>query len=360
MVSVSQRQAFMKKHDSPYWNICPKKTSLKMQSLPLIGILSLLLTTGHFCCAAPVDSLGIETEKDRIFVLHQVENQETLYALSKRYRTTVDAIIEHNKISGSSLPLGTVLRIPWDHGLTHRVKQGETLYAIARNYQVNVADIKSQNRLTSNEVKLGQELIILTNVSSNPPSELPSSSQIGEFHVVREKETLYSISKLYQLSIADLKSWNQLSDNSLKDGDTLWLTKIDVVEQASTPEYVPVQTTELVSGPEPNESAEISPVSVQKTSSDILPVKETGIAAVIDGNPDTQKYLALHPSAPIGTIMKVRNEMTNLSVFVRVVGKLPKIGANNNVLIRLSPAAQEALGALDTKFRVELSYVPNQ
>ena len=350
----------MKKHDSPYRNICPKKTSLKMHSLPLILILSLLFTTGHFICAAPQDSLGIETVKDRIFVIHQVDQQETLYALSKRYRTTVDAIIEHNKISGSSLALGTVLRIPWDHGLTHRVKEGETLYAIARKYQVDVADVKSQNQLTSDEVKLGQELIILTTVSSDLTSELPSKNRMGEFHVVKEKETLYSIAKLYQLSIADLKSWNQLQDSDLQGGDTLWLTRVDAIEVTSTPEYVPVQTTELVSGPETTESVEMSPISVQKSSSDILPVKETGIAAVIDGNPDTQKYLALHPSAPIGTIMKVRNEMTNLSVFVRVVGKLPKIGANNNVLIRLSPAAQEALGALDTKFRVELSYVPNQ
>ena len=84
------------------------------------------------------------------------------------------------------------------------------------------------------------------------------------------------------------------------------------------------------------------------------------MAAVIDGNSDTRKYLALHPTAPVGTIMRVRNEMTNLSVFVRVVGKLPDTGANNNVLIRLSPAAQEALGALDGKFRVELSYLASQ
>ena len=84
------------------------------------------------------------------------------------------------------------------------------------------------------------------------------------------------------------------------------------------------------------------------------------MAAVIDGNSDTKKYLALHRTAPIGTIMRVRNEMTNLSVFVRVVGKLPNTGANNNVLLRLSQAAQEALGALDGKFRVEVSYVPYQ
>jgi hypothetical protein len=58
--------------------------------------------------------------------------------------------------------------------------------------------------------------------------------------------------------------------------------------------------------------------------------------------------------------MRVRNEMTNLSVFVRVVGKLPATGANNNVLIRLSTAAQAALGALDEKVRVEVSYVPSQ
>ena len=134
-------------------------------------------------------------------------------------------------------------------------------------------------------------------------------------------------------------------------GDTLSLKKVSEPTVSRNP--VPVATTSVTGLPEP---ASTKPVNKR----DLKPVTENGIAAVIDGTTDSKKYLALHPTAPVGTIMRVRNEMTKLSVFVRVVGQLPATGANNNILIRLSPAAQEALGALDNKFRVELSYVPNQ
>ena len=78
----------------------------------------------------------------------------------------------------------------------------------------------------------------------------------------------------------------------------------------------------------------------------------------IENSPKTKKYLCLHRSLAIGTIIQVKNLMNSQSIFVRVVGKLPQIGANENVLIRLSSVAYKRLGAIDAKFPVELSYIP--
>jgi rare lipoprotein A (peptidoglycan hydrolase) len=75
-------------------------------------------------------------------------------------------------------------------------------------------------------------------------------------------------------------------------------------------------------------------------------------------NSGTDKYLALHKTAPVGTIMQVKNQMNGQSVYVRVIGALPDTGENNNVLVRLSPRAVQKLGTGDSKFRVETSYVP--
>jgi rare lipoprotein A (peptidoglycan hydrolase) len=69
-------------------------------------------------------------------------------------------------------------------------------------------------------------------------------------------------------------------------------------------------------------------------------------------------FLALHRTAPVGTIMQVRNQMNDLSVFVKVIGKLPDTGANDKVIVKLSKKAYERLAALDKRFRVELSYMP--
>ena len=87
-------------------------------------------------------------------------------------------------------------------------------------------------------------------------------------------------------------------------------------------------------------------------------VYEEGIAMEIENSPKTKKYLCLHRSLAIGTILQVKNLMNSQSIFVRVVGKLPEIGANENVLIRLSSVAYKRLGAIDAKFPVELSYIP--
>ena len=84
---------------------------------------------------------------------------------------------------------------------------------------------------------------------------------------------------------------------------------------------------------------------------------EDGIGAVID-NSGTDKYLALHKTAPVGTIMEVKNMVNGQTVYVRVIGQLPDTGENDNVLVRLSPRAVAKLGTTDAKFRVETSYVP--
>ena len=70
---------------------------------------------------------------------------------------------------------------------------------------------------------------------------------------------------------------------------------------------------------------------------------ESGLGAPIE-NSSTEKYLALHKTAPVGTIMQVKNAMNGLYVYVRVIGKLPNTGENNNILVRLSPRAVQKLG----------------
>jgi hypothetical protein len=94
-----------------------------------------------------------------------------------------------------------------------------------------------------------------------------------------------------------------------------------------------------------------------RASEVVTRVTESGIAATIAGS-GTDKYLALHKTAPVGTIMQVRNQMNGQSVYVRVIGELPDTGENSNMLVRLSPRAVQKLGTNDAKFRVETSYVP--
>jgi rare lipoprotein A (peptidoglycan hydrolase) len=85
-------------------------------------------------------------------------------------------------------------------------------------------------------------------------------------------------------------------------------------------------------------------------------VVETGFAEAIDGDGNSKKHLCLHKTAPIGSILQVRNEMNGQSVFVKVVGKLPETGSNEKLIIRISRQAYDRLMATGKRFPVEVSY----
>lgn len=96
---------------------------------------------------------------------------------------------------------------------THTVKESETLFSIAEQYGVEVSQLKAWNNLESNSIEVGQSLVI------KKPGN--SSDDGGITHTVEPQETLFSISKQYNVRIAELKSWNNLSTNNLEVGQKL-------------------------------------------------------------------------------------------------------------------------------------------
>src|SRR5688500_4731072 len=125
---------------------------------------------------SPADSIGIETINGKTFVIHKVETKETLFAISRRYRTTVDAILQHNASAGSGLEVGQILKVPYTRpvnkplrdGIVHKVAPKETLYSISRTYGVTMEDIRAWNGLADNALAIGQELVIRKSPSSLP------------------------------------------------------------------------------------------------------------------------------------------------------------------------------------------------
>ena len=120
-----------------------------------------------------------------------------------------------------------------------------------------------------------------------------------------------------------------------------------VTEQTKTE---PVETTQ----PKAQTPPQTIRISESVKSSD--EVIEAGLAELIEGTEGNRKYLAVHRTAPVGTILKVKNEMNNREVFVRVMGKLQDSPQNGKLIIKLSRSAYDRLGAIDPKFRVELTY----
>src|SRR6056297_4311075 len=95
-------------------------------------------------------------------------------------------------------------------GQTHTIEQGETLFSISRTYDVTVGDLRRWNRLQSDALSPGQEILV------GPPRNDDSI-----IHTVEPGQTLFAISKLYDVTIAEIQSWNNLESIQLSEGQEL-------------------------------------------------------------------------------------------------------------------------------------------
>lgn len=312
------------------------------------------------------DSIGTETINGRVFVIHRVSEKETLYGLSKRYGTTVDAIIEFNPTADAGLEIGQIIKIPYvprsviraGAGQIHTVAAKETMFSISQLYNVSIEEIKRWNNLSDNALSIGQELVI--KASGHEDSNVVTTSvSTDRLHVVEPRETMFSISKRYGVTINEIRDWNKLEGNEISIGQELIVIvgPPKAMPKRETPQPVVEPKVEVdkqfvPSQPEVKEQTIRISESVKNTDE----IMQSGLAELIEGTEGNRKYLALHRTAPVGTILKVRNEMNNREVFVRVMGKLPDTPLTNKLVIKISKSAYDRLGAIDSRFRVEVTY----
>ena len=333
------------------------------------------------------DSIGTETVNGKVFVIHSVGEKETLYAISRRYGTTVENILQYNPTADAGLEIGQILKVPYtpkkgirasENGL-HTVAAKETMFSISKMYGITIDEIKQWNNLTDNTLSIGQQIIVKKG-SSTSGASTPSAPVVSRkgMHTVAAKETMFSISRQYGITVQQLKEWNKLEGNEISIGQELVVAQPqgEVTKQSaptvqsappvqSNPSVVqspPPVVTEPKKDPQPAQPSTPKPEVKEQTirisesvkSSD--EVLQTGLAELIEGTSGNRKYLALHRTAPVGTIMKVRNEMNNREVFVRVMGKLPDTALTDKLVIKISKSAYDRLGAIDPRFRVEVTY----
>jgi LysM repeat protein len=212
------------------------------------------------------------------------------------------------------------------------------------------------------------------------------------YHTVVKSQTLYSISKMYGKTVDQLKEWNNLPNNNINVGQKLIVdkasekeiaqpekvivpvktaVKVDVptqtenVSPASDPESpgrkenVEVQKVEPVSAPVPEVNSNKTNVTDENVefSKGRKEINETGTAICMDEEEvTTEKYYALHKSAPIGTIIWITNISNAEKVYVKVIGNLPDSRENQGAIIKISKLSAEKLGVKEKKFEANLIY----
>jgi rare lipoprotein A (peptidoglycan hydrolase) len=145
-----------------------------------------------------------------------------------------------------------------------------------------------------------------------------------------------------------------LQINNLKVGQSIKVGRA-AAEVAAVPVVAEVKSQPTATVAEPKQETTVLNTSTN-TSSGFTNTKESGLAEVIPGTEANKKYLVLHRNAPVGSVIRVKNEENDLTIFARVVGVLPETGDNSKVLIKLSQAAFEQLKGVNTRFPVEILY----
>jgi len=189
--------------------------------------------------------------------IYKVKKGETLYSISKKFNVKVSNLKTWNnlvsndisinqkiiikqldKLSTKKLVLNPInksvkqpqnILVKPEETQIYKVKKGETLYSISKKFNVTVGNLKTWNNLTSNNVQINQELIINKQVNEN--TDISKNKTVinkvvkTDTYIVKKGETLYAISKKFNVNISDLKILNKLTSNNLKVGQKLIIKK---------------------------------------------------------------------------------------------------------------------------------------
>lgn len=219
-----------------------------------------------------------------------------------------------------------------DQFIYHTVQPKETLFSLVKKYNTNFATVENLNpELTagSPDIKIGQ---ILKFPKTNTAVSKKKTSI--KTHIVKPKETVFSISKLYDLDIANFVEINNIEGNYIRIGDELIVDQIRLNQEAAKvkrPEELVLETKGKK-------------------------VNEIGLASIIYNRINNDQYLALHRTAPINSHIKVTNEATGHTIVARVIGKLNEKGPDEHILVKLSSAAYYQLRPRDEQFRARVEY----
>jgi len=111
---------------------------------------------------------------------------------------------------------------PRAFGTHYRVKRGDTLFKIARMYDVTVQELRDWNNLESDQISSGSALIIRGDKDAIAANLDEGDAQR---YTVREGDTLWSISKRFGIGLSDLRRWNKGTKTRIRPGDELVIWK---------------------------------------------------------------------------------------------------------------------------------------
>jgi len=179
---------------------------------------------------------------------HTVSKGETAYSIATTYNITLQELYALNPDAEKRLKPNDVLRIPSAKTnekayFFHSIQSKETLYSVSKHYDIPIDQIIEINPgLSTENFKIGNVIRIPSIKKTTQPTQV-ANSQSGASdnyllrHKVVAKETLYSLSNLYNVSLQDIADANpEIKNSGLKKDMVLLIPRQKTVTPTpSTP-----------------------------------------------------------------------------------------------------------------------------
>ncbi len=309
-----------------------KITNNRLLNKTLFFLIGLILLT-HPMLFANMDSTGVKKIDGKIFVVHKVDAGQGLYGIARIYKTTVPKIQAANPGLGQSLSVGQTILVPYSGGSRTEAKTVEKPKAA-----------KPQKTKTE------------TSIEPNKKIEVPEGKE-PIYHTVTKKENVYQIAENHKLTAEQLRAWNKADMDKLKPGQKIIVGFKEKKEKA-----------EAIARPAPKQKGKGKSSSAKKSKKEDIQseydksnaakktVTENGMGTWVDDGSMSDISLAMHKTAPAGTIIRLTNPMNGKVKYVKVVGQLPDNEDNKQIIIKISKNTASDLHIIDKDFRVRLDY----
>jgi LysM repeat protein len=146
-----------------------------------------------------------------------VQKNDTLWSISKKFNVDISLVEKINEI--------TILRermkifIP-DEIIEYVVKEKDTLTSISKKFSIPMKYIVILNNLPDEKIFPGQKIKIPLG-KEKKVKVMEAKEEKFFYHTVRKKETLFSIARQYNITVENLKKWNNKSGDSVVAGEKL-------------------------------------------------------------------------------------------------------------------------------------------
>ncbi len=275
--------------------------------------------------------------------------------------------------------------------IIHIIKAGETVSSLSKQYKIDKASIFNTNNLNENSViNIGQKVLIPMSKVKSPPPHSPNAELLKNQHQISAGETLSKIAKQYQISEQEIRDWNDLQNDLIKLGDKIFIKKPynykrEVIKKDPQKIVTPIIDTkkEIEKKIEPEKVTEIKEKNEEKVIEtaiieNLKPEVKINNKKIVNGFFESQfqktksaaegisgtfktlagwqdkKYYVLFNEAENGSIVKI--SANNKLIYAKVLGPLPNIKDDSNLLLRISTSAAHALNIDENKFTVRIEY----